>query len=328
MPRRHPIIVAELLRKAEEAATTAIEVYNKPSSQFRTGTYCCLMIIAWTSLFHALFANRKQIYFYKDGNRFRRRDGDKVAWELWKCASEYWGADTGNPIRKNLELFITLRNKIEHRSMRAIDATLLPEAHALLINFKEMLLAEFRVSFLEEFGLYIPISVLTAPTPIQPTKDEKAVLEFIEQYRNALNAAAWEDTKYAFRAFLVPKIGNHQNSSDVAIDFVNARDLTDEQLQRMRRLTVLIRDRQVAFRGDMLKPKGIVEEVRRHHPTFNMANFVLAWKHFEVRPDSNSQNKDATDRRYCQYDPVDGDYRYEPAFVRKICEHLQVCGHF
>ena len=59
--------------------------------------------------------------------------------------------------------------KIEHRSMRAIDATLLPEAQALLLNFKEMLLNEFGVAFMDEFGLYIPMSVLTAPTRIPVT---------------------------------------------------------------------------------------------------------------------------------------------------------------
>ena len=322
MPRKHPIIVTELLRKAEEAATTAVEVYNKPTAQFRTGTYCCLMIIAWTALFHAIFGERRQNYFYKDGRRFRRIDGDKAAWELSKCVNEYWGNDTGNPTRKNLELFIKLRNKIEHRSMRALDSTLLPEAQALLLNFKETLLNEFGIAFLEEFGLYIPMSVLTAPTRIPATRDEESVLAFIEAYRASLDTSVWEDTKYAFRAFLIPKVGNHENSSDVAVEFVNSKGLNPAQLEDMRRLTVLIRERQSELRPDLLKPGGVVRAVQRRHPKFNLATFIRAWKLFEVRPESAAQDKAATDRRYCHYDPVDGDYRYDPAFVRRICEHL------
>jgi hypothetical protein len=322
MPRKHPIIVTELLQKSQEAATTAVEVYNKPSTQFRTGTYCCLMIIAWTSLFHTIFAKRKRSYFHKEGRRFRRIDGDKVAWELSNCVREYWGPDTGDAVRKNLELFIKLRNKIEHRSMRAIDSTLLPEAQSLLLNFKEMLLTEFGIAFLEDFGLYVPISVLTAPVRIPRTRDEASVLAFIEAYRASLDASVWEDTKYAFRAFLVPKIGNHQNSSDVSIEFVNSRELSEDQLRNMRGLTALIRDRHAEMRPDMLKPGGVVKAVKRRHRTFNMATFVRAWKHFGVRPAANAPNKADTDRRYCQYDPVDGDYRYDPAFARKICDHL------
>ena len=50
-----PYEVKSLLIKARESALLAVETYNRPSAHFRSGAYVVLMIIAWTSLFHALF---------------------------------------------------------------------------------------------------------------------------------------------------------------------------------------------------------------------------------------------------------------------------------
>ena len=50
-----PRTVREGLDKARDSALLAVEVYNKPAVKFKSGGYITLMIIAWTSLFHAIF---------------------------------------------------------------------------------------------------------------------------------------------------------------------------------------------------------------------------------------------------------------------------------
>jgi len=44
------------------------------------------MVVAWTALFHAIFAKRKVKPYYrqkKNPQRFERVDGDFKCWELW-----------------------------------------------------------------------------------------------------------------------------------------------------------------------------------------------------------------------------------------------------
>ena len=110
------------LEKAHDSALLAVEIYNKPAVTFKSGGYITLMVIAWTALFHAIFFRRKVNRYYKKKNgHFEWLDGDFKYWELDECLRQYYGADTGNPARKNLEFFIPLRNKIEHRSMPELD---------------------------------------------------------------------------------------------------------------------------------------------------------------------------------------------------------------
>lgn len=116
---RHTYELRAHLDKARESALLGVETYNRPGTRFRSGGYIVLMCIAWTALFHAIFFKRRIKPFYrKKSNRrhFDTVDGDRKAWELSTCLDQYWGANHP-PERANLQFFIKLRNKIEHRSM-------------------------------------------------------------------------------------------------------------------------------------------------------------------------------------------------------------------
>ena len=65
------------LDKARDSALLGVEVYNKPAVKFKSGGYITLMIIAWTSLFHAIFFKRKLKPFYrKESGRFVKVESD------------------------------------------------------------------------------------------------------------------------------------------------------------------------------------------------------------------------------------------------------------
>lgn len=133
--------VAIHLEKARDSAFLAVETYNRPRTSFRSGGYIVMMCIASTALFHAIFFNRKRKPFYrkkKNRRHFEIVDGDRKAWELSTCLEEFWGAEHP-PIRKNIEFFIKLRNKIEHRSMPGLDITIFGECQALLFNFEDLI---------------------------------------------------------------------------------------------------------------------------------------------------------------------------------------------
>jgi Protein of unknown function (DUF3644) len=122
-----PRQVKAALEKARDSALLAVE---------ESGGYITLMVIAWTSLFHAVFFRKKTKPFRRKANkRYEKIEGDFKYWELDECLRQYYGADTSNPVRKHLESFIPLRNKIEHRSMPQLDANIFGECQAMLLNF-------------------------------------------------------------------------------------------------------------------------------------------------------------------------------------------------
>ncbi|WP_370655433.1 DUF3644 domain-containing protein [Candidatus Binatus sp.] len=82
------------LDKARAAAISAVEVYNRPGSAFRTPHYLVLMTIAWTALFHAIFYKNGQRPWHrkKAGKSFRyvQIDGEFKHWELEECSNQFW----------------------------------------------------------------------------------------------------------------------------------------------------------------------------------------------------------------------------------------------
>jgi len=135
------------LEKARAAALAAVKAYNKPGSYFRTAHYIVIMMMAWTALFHAIFfKNGRRPWHRKKtagkGVRYVYVDGEPKHWELSECLREYW-TDKNPPERANLQFLVGLRHKIEHRHLPELDATLYGECQASLMNFDELLGAEF-----------------------------------------------------------------------------------------------------------------------------------------------------------------------------------------
>lgn len=140
-----PNDVKAALAKAKESALLAVETYNRPGISFRSGGYIILMVVAWTSLFHAIFLKNNVKPFHVEVKkeryvRYVKIDGDNKAWELAECVKQFY-KDQNPPVRKNLEFFVGLRNKIEHRSMPQLDDQLFGECQALLLNFEALITA-------------------------------------------------------------------------------------------------------------------------------------------------------------------------------------------
>src|SRR6266498_774188 len=143
MPRL-PADTTTNLQKSREAALLAVETYNRPCTVFRSSGFIVLMNIAWTALFHAIFFKRKiRPYYKKKGSkRFEKVEGDYKTWELAECLRQFY-LDKNPPVRKNLEFFIGLRNKIEHRFLPELDVEIFGECQATLINFETLLAEQF-----------------------------------------------------------------------------------------------------------------------------------------------------------------------------------------
>lgn len=277
-----------LLNKAREFALLAVSIYNNPYTEFKTYGFIVNIIISYTALFHAVFEKKGIDYFYKnkDGSNIKV-DGDDKAWELSECCNEYWQGNN-SPEKANLQFLIGLRNKIEHRSLPAIDLAVSGECQSALSNLENILVSEFG----DDYALIANLATAMQLTRIsqqaqadalkQMQKENyKVVREYMETYRNDLDDEVLESQKYRIRAFLIPKIGNHAKSSDLSIEFVKISNLSDEEKLSYEKGVAFIKGVESQYR---LKPSKVVDAIKIVFPNFNMSLHTKCWKYFDARP--------------------------------------------
>jgi hypothetical protein len=313
------------LTKARESAILAIDTYNRAGTIFRSGAYIVLMVIAWTALFHAIFLRRNIKPQYQ-----KKIDGEYKYWELSKCIAEYYEGNNP-PVRKNLEFFIGLRNKIEHRSMPQLDNQIFGECQACLLNFEALLIEEFgeQYSLNESLAVSLQFSAITplgkakALRKLQ-TEAYQSVMEYVKRFRSSLSSDIFANMEYSYKVFLLPKTGNHHKSSDLAVEFINVEDLDQGSSEQYEKLVTLLKTREVAVRNPgQFKPKQVVSVVaERLEYKFTVSDHTVCWKHFEVRPPTNVDNPAKCNTKYCQYDVPHKDYIYTDEWVNFLVSKL------
>lgn len=342
MSRGLPYNVKQCLEKSRDSALLAIETYNKPAIKFRSGGYIVLMVISWTSLFHAIFFRNKIKPFYriKDSNHFEKKDGDYCYWELKECIKQYFKSDTENPIRKNLEFFIPLRNRIEHKSIPEIDPDLFAECQALLLNFDKILEREFGLDYcIREslsFSLQLFPSSRNLVEAIKSNPDAKKVKEFINKYRSSLSTDIIESGQYSFKAFLL-QVANHKSVDSLPIQFVRYDELSEEEKRNANRIAALVKVKERPVSGkDLLMPGKVVEIVQqglgnpkiikngKTKNKFNPDTHTRCWKKYSVRPNNGDANPSNTNTTYCIYDEPSGQYRYTKSWTTFLIEKMNI----
>lgn len=336
MSRGLPQVVRDNLDKARSAAISAVSTYNSPGISFRTPLYLVLIIISWTAFFHSVFYRRGKKPWYtqktKSGKRSRYQyvDGEPKHWELTECLRQYF-QDKAPPERKNLEFLIGLRNKVEHRSLPVLEPTLYGECQAALMNLEEALVKEFG----SQFGLTDQLAISLQFSRVTPAEKKaaaktlasvevKGVVEYVETFRGGLGPTILDDQRYSFNVFLVPKVANRGSSADAAVTFVNAKDLSPDELERMQKLNVLIKEKHIPIANlDYFKPGEVVAQVAARIPyQMNMQIHTMAWKHFQIRPSNKSADPTATRSEYCVFNKTHKDYLYTNAWIEKLVTAL------
>lgn len=328
-----PLEVKSLLTKARESAVLAVETYNRPSASFRSGAYIVLIVIAWTSLFHAVFLRRNIKPYHRKPNsrRFQKVDGDYKRWELAECVRQYFKTD--NPaMRRNLEFFVGLRNKIEHRSMPALDADIFGECQSMLMNFESMICSEFGDRYAINGGLSLALHFSrTAPKPKAMSVGSKEaktfgmVKSYVDQFRSSLSTEIYSDLSYSFKVYLVPKVGAHASKDSVAIEWVKYDPTKPEEMKQYERIVALIKPKEVRVANlDLLKPGEVAKKVAAAigKPFKVGHHHVACYRHFNARPKKGAPDPKACDTRYCVYDAAHRDYLYTQEWVDHLVKSL------
>jgi hypothetical protein len=320
-----PYEVKALVEKARETALLAVETYNRPTASFRSGAYVVLMIIAWTSLFHAMFLREKiKPYYRKPGSRsYDRIDGEPRRWELKECLQQHYKAN--NPAaRRNLEFFIGLRNKIEHRSLAEIDPEVFGECQAMLLNFESLLVSEFGdryairggLTFALQFSHVLP-KISSAPAAKAAARAFKAIKQYVDTFRSSLSADVQNELAYSFKVFLLPKIGNHATKDSLAVEWVKYDPTKPEEMRNYEKVVAMIKPREVQIANlGLLKATQVVQQVTaKLGKRFTIYDHKLCYEHFKTRPAGGASDPSACNPQFCVYDGLHRDYCYKAEWV-------------
>jgi Protein of unknown function (DUF3644) len=342
MPAGLPQSVRDNIEKCRAAAVAAVDIYNRPGPRFRTAHYVILIVLAWTALFHAIFYRKNTKPWYKKkgknpkGDRYVHVEGEPKHWELSECLKQYFGANNP-PERRNLEFLIGLRNKIEHRLLPELDAGLYGECQSALLNLEELITSEFgtRYALAEQLAVSLQFTKIIPSEKKKATKalatgTTKSVKEYVETFRASLPSSTLNSTKYSFNVFLIPKVGNTRELADTAVEFIKVDEGNRDELARLEKLNVLIKEKHIPIANlDLHKPTQVVAKVQPNIPfKFTIATHTTAWQHFRVRPTTRAAKPEVTDSKYCVYDAAHNDYLYTDAWVEKLSRDLIEAANF
>lgn len=328
-----------MVEASKQEALEAVDHYNRPQPSRGLEGFLVHMHIAWLYLLHAEFTRDKVDFRYHLPNgRLDRVDGEPKTWELAKCVRERY-PDQNDPVRKNLELSILLRNKVEHRYARDLAVVTAGKAHALLINYELELVAQFGAEHSLADSLRFPVFLSTlagsgSEFVTALNRLPKGTRNLLAKFDADLDPVVASDQRYEFRILLTPKLGP-KGETDTAFDFVREADLTEEQRQAIKALgkegKVLVREqlRPVANLNYM-KPSEAARAIDGRLPFhFTLyGQFTRMWRYLRVRPPEGDAHPERTTEQYCVYDRAHGDYLYTPAFVEKVVREIGTAAKY
>lgn len=294
---------------------------------------------AWLYLLHAEFRRDGIDFHYRDeAGKYRMVGGEPKAWELAHCLQRRF-PDLNDPVRRNIEIFIALRNKMEHRFERALQVTTGGKAHALALNFEAERVSAFGPAYSLADQLRFPVFLQsitdtgTAEIQRQTRKLPKRTSAFIAQFESDLDPKVVQDQRYDFRVRLVPILGP-KSDADLAVNFVDLSKLTEDEREILvnagREGHVITKMKHVEVASlDKLLPSQVVSLVQAELPfRFTINLHTDMWKKLKVRPARGAKDPRLTDARYCLYDEPFRSYVYTRAWVAKIINEIGTVEKF
>jgi len=326
------------LESSIDSALLAVEIYNKPRTAFRSEGFIAMMVIAWTRLFHAYFNSTiGDRYYFKKKGRYELIDGERRAWDLGTCIKKY-GKLTA-PVEKNLQFFINLRNKIEHRHIdkRDVDVLIFGECQAFLYNYENLLISIFGSQYALNEALVYSLQFSHLRTPNQKeanksalSKDLADIVGFVEKYRTGLDEETYNSQEYSIKLIHIPKISN-TNRADAAIEFVKWDELSQEDRTAYEQIATIVKDKRVAISAanvKRLKPSKVIKKVNEQlgKDVLTQNLHVTLYKLFSIRPRHGDDDPFETNSEFCLFDETHNDYVYQEAWVEFLVHFFQVSG--
>ncbi len=164
-----------LVDKAKEAFVMAIEIYNKPSINYRLEGFSFFICNAWELMLKAHMINKfgeNSIYYPDKPNR---------TISLENCVQKIFTNEKA-PLRKNLEKVIELRNTSTHFITEEYEAVYIPLLQACVFNFVDKMM-EFHG---EDMTRVIPENFITLSVRLKSLNETEIRGKYTEQVAERL----------------------------------------------------------------------------------------------------------------------------------------------
>lgn len=131
-------LINKMLEKSEEAFLLALEIYNKPTIKYRLEGFAFFMCNAWELLLKSYIIKK----FGSSGIYYPDKPGRTIS--LSDSIRKTFTNDK-DPIRKNLEIIVDLRNTSTHFVIQEMENIYLPFLQANTLNYSQKLFDFFEI---------------------------------------------------------------------------------------------------------------------------------------------------------------------------------------
>lgn len=169
------MIEEKLINKAKEAFIMAIEIYNKPTIQYRVEGFSFFICNAWELMLKAHIVKKygeKNIYYKDNPNR---------TLSLENCIKMVF-TNEKMPLRRNLEKIIELRNTSTHFITEEYEMIYIPLFQACILNFVEKMQGFHNV----DMTVIIPQNFLTLAVSMKALDENTIRAKYPEEIANRI----------------------------------------------------------------------------------------------------------------------------------------------
>ncbi len=214
-------IVDKLIDKSREAFIMAIEVYNKPTIKYRVEGFSFFICNAWELMLKAHMINKlgeASIYYKDNPNR---------TLSLEVCIQKVF-TNEKDPLRKNLEKIIELRNTSTHFITEEYEMVYIPLFQACVFNFSEKIQDFHNVDLTDiipQNFLTLTVSYNTFDTDAVRAKYPSEIAERLINVNNTISGIIGENnSRFAIRIDHHYYITKDKNKASAVVRIDNSSD--------------------------------------------------------------------------------------------------------
>jgi hypothetical protein len=280
-------LALRLAAQSQDAALTAVQVFNNPLIRFKSESFIVLMNIAWTYLLHARYRQKGVEYRYYRGTGRGRRyertaDGSFKYWDLRKCLSAP-ACPLDNETKKNLSFLIGLRDEITHHMSPALDQFVSARYQACCLNYNRYIKQLFgnKYGIDQYLGYSLQLTRISHEQLSAPADADlpASVRSYIARFDSELTADELNSERFAFRLLFVPKLVGKPGQADEVIEFLRP---DSDIAQAVNRDYVAFKE----VERPKFLPKAIVQAMHEEgYPRFNMHHHTALWKSLDAKAD-------------------------------------------
>ncbi|MBU4305947.1 MAG: DUF3644 domain-containing protein [Candidatus Omnitrophica bacterium] len=271
----------ELVEKSREAALSAVQIYNNPTTTFKTESFLVLFVIAWVYLLHAHYRKKRIEYrYYKVVNgrkKYDKIDGAYKYWDLSKCFSIAECPLDSHTVN-NLKFLIGLRNQIEHKKAVGLDSYFSARYQACALNYNYYLkkLHGNKYGLDKKLALSLQFAELNYDQS-QVLRDRedliaKHIRTYIADFDNGLTEEEIKNERFAYRLLFTKVSAKRKGQADRVIEFLSSDDPLAKSIEK-----------EFWVKEDREKPKfsatQVIKEIqKRGIANFKMYQHTLFWR--------------------------------------------------